>query len=430
MSALLALAPRAGACRTHWRIMATSIHVVSKLDNAKHAVFHIDQDPPSLAASSVRVQTWLVSLSYNNLTYARSGTPLHWWDTYPVPDASPTPFNNREEWGIVPAWGYGRVLESTNDAIAPGTLLWGMWPTSEHAVDLQLEAIEPSGHWSERSAQRSKLMTVYNTYEQVDEIDAQAMRMTALCKPLWQGPHLLNTSVFSARRIHPFGFGAPWSQEDADLSSAVVVSLSASSKTGRSFGWEMTRNRDVSKHGPRALIQMTSVPNTLSEYDSSLPMRAAAYDDTSAMAWAKQFKPSRVVIVDFGASDAVLESVRAAASKLAPNVTVVAVGYEAKVYTQEEIAARMATANTKVPVNTSGMRDRVIESQGALELSQELDDTWNKCLKEEAFTNLQLKVLNAVQGEQGIEGAWSALCNRKVPADVGIVVDFSTRWTC
>lgn len=175
---------------------------------------------------------------------------------------------------------------------------------------------------------------------------------------------------------------------------------------------------------------MTSVPNTLSEYDSSLPMRAAAYDDTSAMAWAKQFKPSRVVIVDFGASDAVLESVRAAASKLAPNVTVVAVGYEAKVYTQEEIAARMATANTKVPVNTSGMRDRVIESQGALELSQELDDTWNKCLKEEAFTNLQLKVLNAVQGEQGIEGAWSALCNRKVPADVGIVVDFSTRWTC
>ncbi|USP74114.1 uncharacterized protein yc1106_01388 [Curvularia clavata] len=407
--------------------MVEVIHVVSKLDNAKHAVFHIDQDVPSLAASSVRVQTWLISLTYNNLTYARSGTPLHWWDTYPVPEASPAPFNNREEWGIVPAWGYGRVLESKNDAIAPGSLLWGMWPTSEHAVDLQLEAIEPAGHWLERSAQRSKLMTVYNSYEQVGESDAQTMRMTALCKSLWQGPHLLNTSVFSTRRIHPFGFGAPWSQEDADLSSTVVVSLSASSKTGRSFGWEMARNRDVSKDGPRALIQMTSVPNTLSEYDSPLPMRAAAYDDMSAIAWAEQFKPSRVVIVDFGASDAVLESVRAAASKLAPNVTVIAVGYEAKVYTREEIAARMATSNTKVPVNTSGIRDRVIESQGPLELSQEIDQTWNKCLKEEAFASLQVKVLNTVGGEHGIEGAWSALCDRKVPADVGMVVEFSTK---
>ncbi|KAH7551100.1 hypothetical protein BM1_09974 [Bipolaris maydis] len=407
--------------------MAKCIHVVSKLDNARHSIFHIDQDSPSLAASSVRVQTWLVSLTYNNLTYARSGTPLHWWDTYPVPEASPAPFNSREEWGVVPAWGYGRVLESTIDAIAPGSLLWGMLPTSEHTVDLQLEAIEPSGHWSERSAQRSKLMTIYNSYEQVSQSDAQTMRITALCKPLWQGPHLLNTSAFSARRIHPFGFGAPWSQEDADLSSSVVVSISASSKTGRSFGWEMARNRDASKHGPLALIQMTSVPNTLSEYDSCLPMRAAAYDDTSTMAWAEQFKPSRVVIVDFGASDAVLESVRAAASKLASNVTVVAVGYEAKVYTPEEIAARMATANTKVLVNTSGMRDRVIESQGALEFSQELDSTWNRCLKEEAFASLQVKVLNGVQGEQGIEGAWTALCDRKVAADVGMVVDFSTR---
>ncbi|XP_014559589.1 hypothetical protein COCVIDRAFT_13494 [Bipolaris victoriae FI3] len=405
--------------------MAKSIHVVSKLDNAKHAVFHIDQDLPSLAASSVRVQTWLVSLTYNNLTYARSGTLLKWWDTYPVPESSPTPFNNREEWGIVPAWGYGRVLESTIDAIAPGSLLWGMWPTSEHAVDLQLEATEPSSHWPERSAQRSKLMTMYNSYEQVSESDAQTMRMTALCKPLWQGPHLLNTSVFSTRRIHPFGFGAPWSQEDADLSSAIVVSLSASSKTGRSFGWEMARNRDVSKHGPRALIQMTSVPNTLPRYESPLPMKAATYDDTSTMAWAEQFDPSRVVIVDFGASNAVLESVRAAASKLAQKVTVVAVGYEAKVYTQEEIAARMATANTKVLVNTSGLRDRVIESQGALEFSQQIDGTWNRCLKGDAFASLQVKVLNAVRGEEGIEGAWSALCDRKVAADVGMVAEFS-----
>jgi hypothetical protein len=57
--------------------MAKPVHVVSKLDNAEHTVFLIYEALPSLLASSIRVQTWLISLTYNNLTYARSGTPLH-----------------------------------------------------------------------------------------------------------------------------------------------------------------------------------------------------------------------------------------------------------------------------------------------------------------------------------------------------------------
>jgi hypothetical protein len=405
--------------------MAKPVHVVSKLDNAKHAVFRVDQDLPALAASSVRVQTYLISLTYNNLTYARSGTQLHWWNIYPVPEASPAPYSNHQEWGIVPAWGYGRVIESTVDGIAPGSLLWGMWPTSGHTIDLQLEAIEPAGHWTERSPHRSKQMTVYNCYEQVSETEPHAMRMTALCKPLWQGPHLLNTTVFSSRRIHPFGFGAPWSETDADLSSAVVVSLSASSKTGRSFYWELARNRDVLKNGPLALLQLTSAPNTLPNYQTALPVQTAAYDDSGAILWAEHFKPLRIIIVDFGASDARLESLVTSASKLAANVTVIAVGYEAKVYTQEEIQARMASTITKVPVNTSGVRDRAIEAQGAFEYSRQTDETWDKCLKDEAFDDLQVKVLRAVEGRDGIEGAWSDLCDRKVPANVGMVVNFS-----
>jgi hypothetical protein len=43
------------------------------------------------------------------------------------------------------------------------------------------------------------------------------------------------------------------------------------------------------------------------------------------------------VIVDFGAPDAVLESLVTAASKFASRVTVMGIGYEAKVYTQEEL---------------------------------------------------------------------------------------------
>lgn len=99
----------------------------------------------------------------------------------------------------------------------------------------------------------------------------------------------------------------------------------------------MAKNRDVSKYGPSALIQMSLVPNMLLEYNSSLPVRAAEYDGMSATACAKHFKLSRVMIVDFGTPHTLLESVRASSSRVALKVTVVAVSYEFKVYTGEEI---------------------------------------------------------------------------------------------
>ncbi|KAI8937540.1 hypothetical protein NX059_005258 [Plenodomus lindquistii] len=126
--------------------MSTPVHAVSKLNNAQHTTYHVDQTDLPLAPSSIRVTTHLISLSSNNLTYVRSGTPLHWWDIFPVPANKPSPFNGTQEWGIVPAWGYGRVLASIISSLVPGNLIWGMWPTSSHAVDLHLEATEPSGH--------------------------------------------------------------------------------------------------------------------------------------------------------------------------------------------------------------------------------------------------------------------------------------------
>lgn len=405
--------------------MAIPVHVVSKSDNAQHAVCRSDEKHTALAASSVRVQTWMISLTSNNLTYARSGVELHWWDVYPVPESSPVPFNNRQEWGIVPAWGYGRVLETTIDAVAVGSLLWGMWPTSAHAVDLQLTAAEPNGHWSEISPHRSQLMTVYNQYEQTDALNQADMRTTALCKPLWLGPSLLNSSVFSSQRIHPFGFGAPWSEQDADLSSAVVISLSASSKTGRSFSWELARNRDVTAHGPLALLQFTSAPHMLLSYHTLLPIKSVSYGGHDAIIWIEQFKPARVVIFDFGASDSVLKSLLSAMSRVTDAVTVIGIGYEAKVYTADELQARMATGNINVRVNTSGLRDHAIASIGPDEFFRRSNETWNRCLNEKAFENVQVRVLRAIDGPQGIEGAWSDLCNRKVPANLGTIIDLS-----
>lgn len=350
---------------------------------------------------------------------------MHWWDVYPGPGSCPAPFNSQDEWGIVPAWGYGHVLESTIEAIKPGSLLWGMWPTSSHTFDLRLEPSELDGHWKETSLHRSKLMTVYNRYEQTEPSALADMQMAALFRPLWGGPNLINSSVFSSRRIHPFGFGAPWSEEDADLSAAVVVSLSASSKTGRSFFWELARNRDTAKDGPLGLLQLTSAPDTLPSLETQLPVKSTSYTDSEAVTWLEKLEPTRIVIVDFGAPDAALQSLLASLSNLpiSPSLTILAVGYENKVYTADEIQARLATSASKVQLNTSGLRDQAIKVLGAEEYFREFDEAWRRCVKDQTFGNITIQNLGAVEGPQGIEGAWGDLCSRKVPPSIGLVID-------
>lgn len=413
---------------------SSSVHIISKTDNTKHAVCQIPHDASELPPSSVLVRTHLISLSSNNLSYARSGgAPLFWWDAYPAPASCPAPYNNREEWGIVSAWGYATVLDSTIDAITKGSLLWGLWPASGHAVQLQLARSAPAGHWTETSPHRGRLMTVYNHYEQVQQAPAEdeEMKATALFKPLWGGPNLLNRSTFSEQqRIHPLGFGLPWSAADADLSSAVVVSLSASSKTGRGFYWELARNRDVAAHGPLGLMQLTSAPETLPAFDTELPVRSASYadaDTAAAVSWVAEKKPKRIVIVDFGASDAVLQTLVASLSEAVAEaaVVVIAVGFENKVYTTEELAARRTAISKQVMLNTSGLRDLAIKAVGPETYYRELDETWERCAKDQTFGNITLKTLRGVEGPEGIEGAWSDLCGRKVPASVGLVVEVS-----
>ncbi|OAR02361.1 hypothetical protein LLEC1_02444 [Akanthomyces lecanii] len=343
-------------------------------------------------------------------------------------ESCPAPYHSRDDWGIVPAWGYADVVGSTIGAIPPGTLLWGFWPASGHAVQLQLEAEELSGHWKETSEHRGTLMTVYNHYQQAKHSDAKAMQLNALCFPLWSGPNLLNLSTFSDQRFHPLGFDLAWSAEDADLSSAVVVSLSASSKTGRSLSWELARNRDTATHGPLALLELTSAPDTLPSFDTQLPVKSAAYTEIDAAAsWIAQHTPFRVVIVDFGASDAALQALLAAVASTLASVTVVAVGSENKVYSTEELKARQDTGVAKVQLNTSGLRDRTIAAIGAERYYRESEETWARCVKDDTFDSISISLRRGVAGRQGIDGAWSDLCSRKVPPSQGLVIDLSEK---
>ena len=58
-------------------------HIVSKSDNRVHATFSVDKSTypelKHLSPGSVRVQPVVISLTSNNLSYARLGEMLHWY---------------------------------------------------------------------------------------------------------------------------------------------------------------------------------------------------------------------------------------------------------------------------------------------------------------------------------------------------------------
>ena len=282
------------------------------------------------------------------------------WDAYPVPEDAPPPYNDSTAWGIVPAWGYGVVVRSGNSAIPQGTVFWGFWPTADMLVLLDLKPTKPAGCWKEVSQHRQRMMTLYNIYHEtgktlasplnptIGQDELQNMAWEALFRPTWQSGYLISQHVFSPKDdsiapIHPLGVGE-WSTADADLSRTLLVSLSASGKTARSFAYNVLRRSKSS--GPLGFLQVTSSPSSIADVPQILksPVRtkAISYSDISdTMEWVAGLNPSRVVVVDFGAREnalaSLVDSVKARGALADVKMTILQVGSQQKVRSTMEL---------------------------------------------------------------------------------------------
>ncbi|KAL4933177.1 DUF2855 family protein [Aspergillus undulatus] len=414
------------------------VHVVSKLDNRQHATFRVPAPKDPLNLSSIRVRAALLGLTSNNLTYAMGGSVRGWWDAYPLPSASPAPYNDKE-WGIVPAWGFAVVLDTTIPEIAPGTTIFGLWPTSSFPVELELVATTPSGHWQEVSPHRQNLASFYNRYTIVDTKGQShdSFAWDAVVYPTWGAGYILSEYIFPSDpathpAIHPLG-GENWTPEDSDLSRTVFTSLAASTKTARGAAYNFFRRPASS--GPLGFLQITSSPGSLDEAARNLspkfPAKALAYSDIAQCSkWLASLKPrpQRIIIADFGARDGALESlietIQDSGELQSLKMTIIAVGNQQKVYTMKEIMAmQVSFASRKLQMNTSGVQDTVLRLRDPKTYFHELHMRWSEWLdnREAAAPDLRLVWGNGVAGPHGIERGWEALCQGKVEPGEALV---------
>ena len=193
--------------------MPTTELLVQKTQLATTRVRELPDAP--LAPGQVRVRVERFALTANNITYAAFGDAMHYWDFYPVQ-------GDGEDWGLVPVWGFGTVVESACAEVPPGERVYGYWPMASHAV-LAPTRITPAG-WVDGAAHRAALPAVYNQVERTgaDPFYREGTEdLQALLRPLFATSWLIDDFMAD----HDF-FGA-----------RTLLLSSASSKTAYATAW-------------------------------------------------------------------------------------------------------------------------------------------------------------------------------------------------
>jgi hypothetical protein len=114
---------------------------------------------PALEAGQIRVAIDRMGLTANNVSYAMSGDVIGYWKFFPVsPDA-------QAEWGLVPGWAMGDVIESESDAIAVGERLYGFFPMASEVVLAPGHTV--ADFFIDAAAHRQELPALYNQYRRV-----------------------------------------------------------------------------------------------------------------------------------------------------------------------------------------------------------------------------------------------------------------------
>ncbi|KAF2721034.1 hypothetical protein K431DRAFT_269611 [Polychaeton citri CBS 116435] len=413
------------------------VHVVSKANIADHFVVPVNDIPsPPLTDGAVRVRPLLLGVTANTLTYAAmGGPPMYWWDAYPVPSDLQPPYNDRDLFGIVPTWGYAEVVESCHTGIGEGMLIWGFWPTTMAAVDLKLAPSAMEGHYIEVSEHRNCLFNLYQRYQipdaalrrdQLDERSTEVMAWKSIVYGVSEAGFLLNNFILGNLPVHPMG-GGRWTSENADLSSAVVVSLGASGKTARAFHDSLIADRGEGSR-PQGLLAVTAIATSNLLPDAPFKARTVAYSDVDSkdvMAWISQLHPSKAVIIDFGSRGDSLYRVNQALQSLLgkPGVTIIGVGGEPKVRSKEEAATFMqqrAQFENRVQMNATGVRDSAMKELGEEVYFQRLEGWYKGYTARGNLDSMELEIGHGIDGPGGLSKCWTTLCEQETSPSRGM----------
>ncbi len=214
----------------------------------------------------VRVKVERFGFSANNITYGVAGDFLGYWQFFPA---------NEPERGIIPVWGYGKVIESANDDVRLGERLFGYFP-------MGAEVILTPGNISEMAMfdmapHRANLPPVYNQYVRVknETTDWSAIEPARM---------LLSPVIITSYVLYDY-------ENDAGFFGAEqIIIASASSKTAIGLAQMLSEDKDrqvkvigLTSSTNKAFVEGLGFYDQVMTYDeiTSIPDAPSAFVDMS-----------------------------------------------------------------------------------------------------------------------------------------------------
>jgi len=182
----------------------------------------VERDALIVKKEQVLVEIEKCAFTANNISYAKAGISLQYFDFFPTSD---------EKWKLTPSWGIGKIVASRNKEAQVGERIYGFFPYAQYCV-LEVSKSRPDA-FMDLSGKRANLAPIYNTYNRVNE------------DPLYLGPRYEDLMCL----MRPL-FSTSWLLQDFVKSKktkngAVVILTSASSKTAYGLAFLLKEDPEV-----------------------------------------------------------------------------------------------------------------------------------------------------------------------------------------
>jgi hypothetical protein len=236
--------------------------------------------PQQLEKGQVLVKIKKLALTASNVAYAHFGTSRRFWDFFPSPVSGI---------GILPAWGFGEVVESANEDIPVGEWLYGFFPVASHLVmDAQKtnETIIQSV-----DLHRLEIASVYNNYTITEEkldYNARYDDLQALFQPQFFHTFMLEDLLF----------------EKGYFDSEQIVITSASSNIAILLAFLIAERRKQEGNSTK-IIGLTTFSKAGYVRKSGFFDEIRGYEELNTLS-----KDEKTLIADFTGNKAMLEEIQ------------------------------------------------------------------------------------------------------------------------
>lgn len=411
----------------------SEIPAIQVLEKERYFTQHLVSLPdavpyPPLGPSSVRVRTKVMSLTSNNMTYAKAGFLLKWWGVHPLPHSTPAKFNDATKYGRINCWGFAEVLDSTHPSVAKGSYLWGYLPIGTLAQDLIVEKGNVPGQVFVKNDYRQDIFPIYNRYFVFPpdlgshiESRAESVAYDSILRIMYETSYLVSRFVFTTEpkeTVSPAPEGVAWDSNKADIKGATIICLAPGSKVALSFA------RDL-RQGEKKPV--TKVIGAASDYSIEFVRETGEYDEVISTSeepskvLAEIPNDGKVVLVDFGGRGGIADKWATAISKTDKNVLLLDVGREISEQSSSEVLASFQQSGDStyesVQINASDMRDRAIAKVGEEKYFRDFEKAWDTFKK----TPIRGLRISWGTGLDDVLKGWESLAAGTVQANEGLV---------